>query len=252
MFRGLIASSATCWRTPCVTHPKEPRSRLVCRIRTVSCWPAWTMKVRACRQTSVPTNFSRFSRKAEATPAKPDWDFISARSRWSAGAARSVRRLAPGGGSRFWFRLPRAAQNRGMPLRRSAGKNGAEKTMQRKKKAEKPLRILVADDAEINRELIIELLRKRGHIAEGVANGRQVLAALEQSQLRCGGARRRNAGNDRIASHRCDSAARRPLPENIRSSLASPATPPKTTNTSFREAGMDASFAKPVEVNNAL
>ena len=48
------------------------------------------------------------------------------------------------------------------------------------KKAEKSLRILVADDAELNRELIIELLKKRGHVAEGVADGRQALAALEK------------------------------------------------------------------------
>lgn len=83
------------------------------------------------------------------------------------------------GGSRFWFRLPRAEK-----VSRKSGTLSPEKhsTIEHTKeeKPAKRLRILVADDADINRELLIELLEKRGHIAIGAKDGREAVAELEK------------------------------------------------------------------------
>lgn len=84
-------------------------------------------------------------------------------------------------GSRFWFRLPRASHTAENDAPAAArGKSVEREKPHRLKKADRSLRILVADDAELNRELVVELLKKRGHIVEGVADGRQALAALER------------------------------------------------------------------------
>jgi CheY-like chemotaxis protein len=45
----------------------------------------------------------------------------------------------------------------------------------------KSLHILVAEDTDENRELVSELLKKRGHSVVGVADGRQALDALEKN-----------------------------------------------------------------------
>jgi signal transduction histidine kinase/CheY-like chemotaxis protein/HPt (histidine-containing phosphotransfer) domain-containing protein len=92
------------------------------------------------------------------------------------------------GGSRFWFSLPRAQSLA------TASKNAAAKQQPAKEtapppvrrnlaQAEKPLRILVADDSEINRELAMELLRTRGHSTVGVSDGRQVIEALKNQRF---------------------------------------------------------------------
>ncbi len=98
----------------------------------------------------------------------------------------------PQGGSRFWFRLPRAAA---APRDRStansdAGRSHAATTSPRSlpsdssaqrapaNKPSKPLRVLVAEDTEINRELVIELLKKRGHSVSSAADGLEALAEL--------------------------------------------------------------------------
>jgi CheY-like chemotaxis protein len=44
----------------------------------------------------------------------------------------------------------------------------------------RPLRLLVAEDNPVNRELITAVLRNLGHSVEVVANGRQTLAALDR------------------------------------------------------------------------
>jgi signal transduction histidine kinase/CheY-like chemotaxis protein/HPt (histidine-containing phosphotransfer) domain-containing protein len=96
--------------------------------------------------------------------------------RW--GGAIGAETRAPGG-SRFWFRLPRAdkfAQKNEVP---PSQKHSRVETHQKDKPA-KCLRILVADDADINRELLIELLEKRGHIAIGATDGREAVDELEK------------------------------------------------------------------------
>ena len=108
------------------------------------------------------------------------------------------------GGTRFWFRLPRAAataasagQRRESFATASARHAGAASSSSgasrpddtpgavRKGvgKAAKTLRILVADDTEVNRDLAMELLKKRGHTTFGVCDGRGALAALEKQHF---------------------------------------------------------------------
>lgn len=116
------------------------------------------------------------------------------------------------GGSRFWFSLPRAqslatapknaAANQTPPARRLQAQGSQERGFLEKEskhqpaketappparrnlaQAEKPLRILVADDSEINRELAMELLRTRGHSTVGVSDGRQVIEALKKQRF---------------------------------------------------------------------
>jgi two-component system, sensor histidine kinase and response regulator len=45
------------------------------------------------------------------------------------------------------------------------------------------MRILVAEDDVANRELLVELLRSRGHFVAGVCDGREALAALEKENF---------------------------------------------------------------------
>ncbi len=49
------------------------------------------------------------------------------------------------------------------------------------KKADKPLRILVAEDNQVNRKLVTTLLKKRGHRVRAVENGREAVDAVRAS-----------------------------------------------------------------------
>jgi signal transduction histidine kinase/HPt (histidine-containing phosphotransfer) domain-containing protein/FixJ family two-component response regulator len=84
------------------------------------------------------------------------------------------------GGSRFWFRLPRAEKTDAAAAITESKKPAAAEKHPEKHKPARRLRILVADDADINRELVVELLEKRGHIAIGAADGRAAVAELEK------------------------------------------------------------------------
>jgi signal transduction histidine kinase/CheY-like chemotaxis protein len=96
------------------------------------------------------------------------------------------------GGSRFWFRLPRAnlklrdsesapAEKHSVPLPPSASTSGSTKQISRIGRVLKPLRVLVTEDTEINRELIDELLTKRGHSVSTVSDGLEAIAAFERN-----------------------------------------------------------------------
>jgi len=88
------------------------------------------------------------------------------------------------GGSRFWFRLPRAAQESSASPGGSAGVADSSAVPVSPdlgwKAAEKTLHIVVADDDEISREMVGEVLRARGHLVTGAADGREALAAFER------------------------------------------------------------------------
>jgi signal transduction histidine kinase/HPt (histidine-containing phosphotransfer) domain-containing protein/ActR/RegA family two-component response regulator len=86
------------------------------------------------------------------------------------------------GGSRFWFRLPRATGAEAAASTAEEATNAAvEKEPARASTAKvTPLRILVADDAEMNRELLVELLQKQGHTVTGVADGAEAIRALDE------------------------------------------------------------------------
>jgi signal transduction histidine kinase/CheY-like chemotaxis protein len=98
------------------------------------------------------------------------------------------------GGSRFWFRLPRAnaklrdsaaapgpEEKHSVPSQPSASTSGPPTQVSRIGRALKSLRILVTEDTEINRELIGELLTKRGHSVSAVSNGLEAIAAFERN-----------------------------------------------------------------------
>jgi signal transduction histidine kinase/CheY-like chemotaxis protein len=92
----------------------------------------------------------------------------------------------PGGGSRFWFKLPcamKTQQNRGTEKAASAAKPPEPPAPFKIGKAAKKLRILVAEDTEVNRELVTEILNKRGHSVVAVADGRQAVAALAKQRF---------------------------------------------------------------------
>jgi signal transduction histidine kinase/CheY-like chemotaxis protein len=101
------------------------------------------------------------------------------------------------GGSRFWFRLPRAKASPRDQSRPSADADRSPAVTESPKnlgvnpsaraappsKPMKRLRVLVTDDTEINRELVLELLKKRGHTVSSAADGLEALAALERPRF---------------------------------------------------------------------
>ena len=103
----------------------------------------------------------------------------------------------PQGGSRFWFRLPRAKKsartepaenpgdNRSKPVTDPAKSTGSDASADNSpaKEPRARLRVLVTEDTEINRELVLELLKKRGHSVSSAADGLEALAALKHAQF---------------------------------------------------------------------
>jgi signal transduction histidine kinase/DNA-binding NarL/FixJ family response regulator/HPt (histidine-containing phosphotransfer) domain-containing protein len=153
-----------------------------------------------------------------------------------------------GGGSRFWFRLPRAAQSTQNDLTAATRDRSVEKEKTHKlKKTEKSLRILVAEDAELNRDLIIELLKKRGHVVQGVADGRRALAALEEHDFDVVLLDEEMPG---MTGLQTTAAIRRREATTLKHQIIIGISGHATADDEhrFREAGMDASLAKPVEV----
>jgi hypothetical protein len=165
--------------------------------------------------------------------------------RWGGAIGAETR---DGGGSRFWFRLPRVVVAPGTETHPAAREKPAERERSHRfKKAEKSLHILVADDGELNRELIIELLKKRGHVAEGVADGRQALAALEKHSFDLVLMDEEMPGMTglqatAVVRQRESSTGKHQIIIGISGNAT------HDDEHRFREAGMDASLAKPVEV----
>lgn len=100
----------------------------------------------------------------------------------------------PGGGSRFWFKIPRAVkttQNPGADKRPAPEKSLEPAAKEQPApaahlplaKASRRLQILVAEDTDVNRELVTELLQKRGHSVVAVADGRAAIAALTKKRF---------------------------------------------------------------------
>ncbi len=95
------------------------------------------------------------------------------------------------GGTRFWFRLPRAAKTTCNGVKKEASrsqgapsapqKSSTTVTRPRLDKPARSLRVLVAEDTDENRELVSELLKKRGHSVVAVSDGRQALDELEKN-----------------------------------------------------------------------
>jgi signal transduction histidine kinase/HPt (histidine-containing phosphotransfer) domain-containing protein len=90
----------------------------------------------------------------------------------------------PGRGTRFWFRLPRAekqAAETAAPAARSLGDHAA--TEGKPARSVKPLRLLLAEDSPVNREITVLLLEKRGHKVVAVENGKDVLSRMKKQRF---------------------------------------------------------------------
>jgi signal transduction histidine kinase/CheY-like chemotaxis protein len=151
------------------------------------------------------------------------------------------------GGSRFWFRLPRAEKVGTAPAPAKSETDAKHAKLKEKSKPARRLRILVADDADINRELIVELLEKRGHIAIGVADGREAVNELEKHDfdvLLIDEEMPRMTGLEATAAIRKREADTGR--HQIIIGISGHATDEDETR--FRQAGMDALLAKPVHM----
>src|SRR5271154_298193 len=165
--------------------------------------------------------------------------------RWGGAIGAETRK---GGGSRFWFRLPRAVQTaQNVATAATRDKSVDNEKSHKLRKAEHSLRILVAEDAELNRDLILELLKKRGHVAIGVADGRRALAALDEHDFDVVLLDEEMPG---MTGLQTTAAIRRREVTTGKHQIIIGISGHATTDDEhrFREAGMDAALAKPVEV----
>ncbi len=114
--------------------------------------------------------------------------------RWGGAIGAETR---PQGGSRFWFRLPRATAKPWGGASEDVATHEPPAAIQppdpvtsavstpdsRTTRPAKRLRILVTEDTELNRELVLELLKKRGHSVASAADGLEALAALKRGRF---------------------------------------------------------------------
>src|SRR3954452_18671985 len=80
---------------------------------------------------------------------------------------------APGEGSRFWFEVPLERGDVLVAAERSAPEQASVR----------PLRVLVADDVEVNRELLGEVLGRHGHAVAFAADGAEAVALVARERF---------------------------------------------------------------------
>jgi signal transduction histidine kinase/CheY-like chemotaxis protein len=87
----------------------------------------------------------------------------------------------PGRGTRFWFRLPRAERQPSEPAV-DAGQSATDSSLQAvtPKRSGKRLRLLLAEDSPVNRQITSLLLEKRGHEVVAVEDGKEALSRIEK------------------------------------------------------------------------
>jgi signal transduction histidine kinase/DNA-binding NarL/FixJ family response regulator len=85
------------------------------------------------------------------------------------------------GGTRFWFRLPRA-QSAAREVE-AAAPPAPPATAGEPQRAARRLRILLADDLAMNRRVTTELLERRGHEVAEVGGGRAAVAAALEKEF---------------------------------------------------------------------
>ncbi|MGH9700653.1 MAG: hybrid sensor histidine kinase/response regulator, partial [Candidatus Acidiferrales bacterium] len=105
--------------------------------------------------------------------------------RW--GGAVGAETRSPGG-ARFWFRVPGAPSAPRQAAQESGDTFTKEATHMQDDSgplaaAAKKLRILVAEDTDVNRELLVELLDARGHSVVATVDGREALAQFEKHEF---------------------------------------------------------------------
>ncbi len=89
-----------------------------------------------------------------------------------------------GRGTRFWFRLPRAQeQARELASAARQSPTASSAPVVDIEKIAKPLRLLLAEDSPVNRQITALLLEKRGHEVVAVENGKDALSRLEKQRF---------------------------------------------------------------------
>jgi signal transduction histidine kinase/DNA-binding NarL/FixJ family response regulator len=150
-------------------------------------------------------------------------------------------------GTRFWFRLPQAEGQTGEPAIAPA-QSAAHPPRQAAtaKESAKTLRLLLADDSPVNRQITALLLEKRGHKVVAVENGREALSRLEKARFdavildeempEMGGLEAARA------IRKMEASTGRHIPTILVTGNGSEAAPQRS-----REAGLDAHIAKPFQ-----
>ena len=101
--------------------------------------------------------------------------------RWGGAIGCENRR---GRGTRFWFRLPRAEGRSATDLKAADSREGSDSASRQNpqkeaKKRRESLRLLLAEDSPVNRQITVLLLQKQGHDVAAVENGKEALARME-------------------------------------------------------------------------
>ncbi len=102
--------------------------------------------------------------------------------RWGGAVGAETR---SSGGARFWFRVPGAPSAPRQAAQESGNTFAKEATHMQDDSgplaaAAKKLRILVAEDTDVNRELLVELLNARGHSVVATVDGHEALTQFEK------------------------------------------------------------------------
>jgi signal transduction histidine kinase/DNA-binding NarL/FixJ family response regulator len=153
----------------------------------------------------------------------------------------------PGRGARFWFRLPRAEEQTGEPAI-AAAQSPADRPPQRvtAKKSAKPLRLLLAEDSPVNRQITALLLENRGHEVVAVENGEDALSRLKKQKFDAvilDEEMPRMGGLDAVrAIRKMEASTGRHIPTVLVTGNDSEAARQRS-----REAGLDARIAKPFQ-----
>jgi len=89
----------------------------------------------------------------------------------------------PGKGSRFWFRLPRAAADASLRAGAVANADTTESEAVPARKPSRPLRILFADDQKDIRTLTAYQLQRHGHKVVAAKNGKEALQRFKSGRF---------------------------------------------------------------------
>ena len=87
-----------------------------------------------------------------------------------------------GRGTRFWFRLPKA-EERAIETPKPKAEAASEKTPEAMPRSGRRLRLLLADDTPVNRQITSLLLARQGHEVVTVENGIEALSRLEKGRF---------------------------------------------------------------------
>jgi signal transduction histidine kinase/DNA-binding NarL/FixJ family response regulator len=154
-----------------------------------------------------------------------------------------------GHGTRFWFRLPRAQeQEQTGELASAASRSSADSSARAVniEKIAKRLRLLLAEDSPVNRQITALLLEKRGHKVVAVENGKDALSCLEKQRFDAvilDEEMPQMGGLDAVrAIRKMEASTGQHIPTVLVTGNGSEAARRKS-----REAGLDAHIAKPFQ-----